>query len=147
VPGGEDGPKARQHHIKGRVRNRQILGVPDFELDVHAGLDRSLACVVEPGVGDVDPEDVPSGLGGGHRDGAGTRGNVKNALARGHGRPVHQHAGGAFEQAPDRPVVALLPDLPLGALELLKSHSCPFGRLLVFRSYRAKGAKRLPRVV
>jgi hypothetical protein len=82
VPGGEDGPKARQHHIKRRVRNRQILGVPDFELDVHASLDRSLACVVEPGVGDVDPEDVPSGLGGGHRDGAGTRGNVKNALAR-----------------------------------------------------------------
>jgi hypothetical protein len=97
VPGGEDGPKARQHHLERRVRNRQILGVPDFELDVDAGLDRSAARVVEPGVGDVDPEDVPSGLGGGDRDGTGTRRNVKNTLAKGHGRPVHQDAGGVFE--------------------------------------------------
>lgn len=97
MPGGEDGTKARQHHIKGRVRNRQILGVADLELDVHAGRDRGLAGVVEPGVGDVDPEDVPSGLGGGDRDGAGTRGDVEHALARGHGCPVHQDVGGAFE--------------------------------------------------
>jgi hypothetical protein len=75
VPGGEDGTKARQHRIECRVRHRQGLGVPDCELDVHAGLDRSPACVVEPGVGDVDPD----------------------TLTRDHGCPVHQHVRGTFE--------------------------------------------------
>jgi hypothetical protein len=48
--------------------------------------------VVEPGVGDIDPEHVRAGLGGGNRDGTGTGRNVQNTLTRDHRCPVHQHA-------------------------------------------------------
>jgi hypothetical protein len=53
--------------------------------------------VAEPGVGDIDPEHVRAGLGGGDRDGTGTGRNVKNTPTRGHACPIHQQVRSTFE--------------------------------------------------
>lgn len=118
----KDRRKARQHHIKRAVVNRQRLSITQPEIHLHAHGTRPAVSLIEPGIGDVNADHVGSGQCSSHSNAARTAPNIEDSLARPHPGLLHENLSSGLDQTTDRPVVTFLPQLTLDLFELLELH-------------------------